>query len=316
MKKILIIFGFLLLNLNLSAQSKKEIIQTLTNRIDSLNLEITNRDSKFEKELSSLNKDKELLLFNISKLENNLISLKENITKLNSKLFVFKDSIDILKSENKLFLSNQKDYGNEVVIGTQIWSKMNLDVTTYSDGTPIPQVTDPEQWANLTTGAWCYYNNDSFNGKTYGKLYNWYAVAGIYNAASAKNPTLRKKLAPIGWHVPNDKEWTTLFDFLGGELVAGGKMKSPGILLWKSPNALATNSSGFTGLPGGCRHLQGEFFGYFRNEYNHGGYGNWWSSSDSDVVTTSYIYLDYESGKVEFDNDYIFCGFSVRCLKD
>lgn len=161
-------------------------------------------------------------------------------------------------------------------IGTQTWMAKNLDVATYNDGTPIPQVTDPSAWVNLTTGAWCYNNNDPANGTKYRKLYNWYAVAGIHD----NDPnTPNKTFAPIGWHVPTDGEWTTLADYLGGANVAGGKMKA--IADWISPNSLsaneaaeiATNSSGFTGLPGGSRSN-----GYF------GGIGTsstWWSSSES-----------------------------------
>jgi len=100
-----------------------------------------------------------------------------------------------------------------VTIGTQTWTSKNLDVATYSDGTVIPQVTDQTAWANLTTGAWCYYNNDAANGTTYGKLYNWCAVAGIHDTDP---DTLNKKLAPTGWHVPTDDEWTTLTTELGG----------------------------------------------------------------------------------------------------
>ena len=97
-----------------------------------------------------------------------------------------------------LFISIEITYGQQVTIGTQIWQSTNLDVTTYRDGTPIPQVTDPTQWANLTTGAWCYYNNDPANGTIYGKLYNWYAVAGIHDTDPS---TPNKILAPQGWHV-------------------------------------------------------------------------------------------------------------------
>lgn len=140
------------------------------------------------------------------------------------------------------------------------FTKTNLNVSKYSDGTLIPQVTDPTQWANLTTGAWCYINNTTANGTTYGKLYNWYAVVGIYDAASAVNPALRKKLSPTGWHVPTDAEWTQLTDCLGGEPVAGGKMKSTGTSLWQSPNTAATNESGFSGLPGGYRSGFGTFW--------------------------------------------------------
>jgi uncharacterized protein (TIGR02145 family) len=129
-----------------------------------------------------------------------------------------------------------------VTICSQVWATKNLDVTTYSDGTVIPQVTDPTAWESLTTGAWCYYNNDPANGAVYGKLYNWYAVAGIYDAASLANESLRKILAPTGWHIPSDAEWTTLITFLGGPAAAGGKMKEAGICHWEYPNISKSNT--------------------------------------------------------------------------
>ena len=125
-------------------------------------------------------------------------------------------------------------YGNEVVfttpltIGTQVWATQNLNVSTYSDGTPIPEVTDPTAWANLTTGAWCYYDNTIANGTTYGKLYNWYAVAGIYDASSLSDVSLRKNLAPAGYHIPTDAEWTTLINYLGGQWEAGSRKQDEG----------------------------------------------------------------------------------------
>ena len=195
-----------------------------------------------------------------------------------------------------------------VTICTQIWTTINLDVTTYSDGTPIPQVTDPTAWGNLTTGAWCYYNNDAANGTTYGKLYNWYAAAGIYDAASLANPALRKKLAPTGYHVPTDAEWTTLTTCLGGETVAGGKMKETGTAHWNSPNTDATNSSGFTGLPGGYRYSNGTFNGIGYN-------GSWWGSSEL-ATYAWYRYLNYSNGFANSGNDYKPTGLSVRCLRD
>jgi uncharacterized protein (TIGR02145 family) len=189
-----------------------------------------------------------------------------------------------------------------------IFTKQNLNVSKYSDGTPIPQVTDPTEWSNLITGAWCYYNNTTTNGTTYGKLYNWYAVAGIYDVASANNPSLRKKLAPTGWHVPTDAEWTQLTDCLGGESIAGGKMKTTGTSLWIS-NTDATNTSGFTGLPGGYRNLTGTF-GTIRNN------GFWWSSSESSTAYAGYRILYYNFGLAGRDFDYKKLGFSVRCVKD
>jgi uncharacterized protein (TIGR02145 family) len=140
-----------------------------------------------------------------------------------------------------------------VIIGTQIWTNTNLDVTTYRDGTPIPQVTDPTAWAGLTTGAWCYYNNDPANGAIYGKLYNWYAVAGIHDNDPA---TPNKILAPTGWHIATDAEWTSLTDFLGGANVAGKKLKdNSATSTWDVTTHYATNQSGFSALPAGVGYL-------------------------------------------------------------
>jgi uncharacterized protein (TIGR02145 family) len=193
-----------------------------------------------------------------------------------------------------------------VTIGTQVWAAKNLDVATYSDGTPIPEVKDATAWANLTTGAWCYYENSTANGTTYGKLYNWYAVAGIHdNDANTPN----KKLAPTGWHVPTDAEWTTLTTFLGGASVAGGKMKATGTSSWRTPNTDATNSIGFTGLPGGFCFTDGTF-------ESIGDFGFWWSSSEDVATDAWYRYLVFLSGSAGRDKNGKTVGLSVRCLKD
>jgi uncharacterized protein (TIGR02145 family) len=194
------------------------------------------------------------------------------------------------------------------------FTKQNLNVSKYSDGTPIPQVQDPTQWVNLTTGAWCYYNNDPANGAIYGKLYNWYAVAGIYDAASLANPALRKRLSPTGWHVPSNAEWTQLTDCLGGDALAGGKMKATGTLqagtgLWQSPNTDATNESGFTGLPAGCFNASGVFLSI-------GDGGVWWSSSEDNTTSAWDRILSYLNGNVSSINRPKRFGFSVRCIKD
>ena len=195
-----------------------------------------------------------------------------------------------------------------VTIGTQIWTIKNLDVATYSDGTPITQVTDPTLWKNLTTGAWCYYNNDAALGSIYGKLYNWYAVVGIWNEASKTDETQRKKLAPKGYHIPSDGEWGTLTGFLG-EGFAGDMMKETGIVHWNSPNQYATNSSGFTGLPGGGCYESGTFG-------NIGITGNWWSSSSYNLKAgwprTLYYNISYANSYGANKS----IGMSVRCLKD
>ena len=182
-----------------------------------------------------------------------------------------------------------------VLIGTQYWMDKNLELTTYRNGDTIPYVTNPTAWAALTTGAWCYYNNDPSSG--YGKLYNWYAV------------TDSRGLAPQGWHIPTDAEWTTLSTVLGGESVAGGKMKTTGTTRWTSPNTGATNESGFAGLPGGYRDFNGTF-SYIDN------YGYWWSSTEYNTSLAWFRVLVYVNGSVERSYFNKEIGFSVRCLRD
>jgi uncharacterized protein (TIGR02145 family) len=214
------------------------------------------------------------------------------------------------------------DNNNYYIINicNQKWAETNLNVSKYSDGTPIPQITDPVQWANTNTGAWCYYNNDPVNGANYGKLYNGYAIAGIYNSASAVYPSLRKSLAPNGCHIPSNGEWNTLASCLGGESVAGGKMKEVGTTHWLSPNTSADNSSIFTGLPGGSRDQNGSF-------HNLTAYGNWWST-DLSLVATG-IGVPFTNNKVRGLNstssiienvttyvNIMNVGYSVRLIND
>lgn len=185
-----------------------------------------------------------------------------------------------------------------VTICNQTWIKTNLNVSKYRNGDVIPQVTTQTAWSNLTTGAWCYYNNDPANGATYGKIYNWYAV---------NDP---RGLAPAGWHIPTDAEWTTLTDCLGGEALAGGKMKETGTTHWTSPNANASNSSGFTGLPGGWRTSTGTFS-------NIGTHGYW--HSETTTFNTFYVwsrYLNCNFGDVGRYEDTKGQGTYVRCLKN
>ena len=191
-------------------------------------------------------------------------------------------------------------------ICNQVWMVKNLDVTTYRNGDIIPQVTDQAEWNALTTGAWCYYENNSANGPVYGKLYNWYA---------ANDP---RGLAPTGWHVPTSDEWAIVSDCLGGDFVAGGKMKSVGTIeagtgLWHDPNTDATNSSGFTGLPGGLR-LVDAGFGFERI----GNYGLWWTSTAHPIENNFIFYRMLFRDPPFILQGYMFkeAGLSVRCVKD
>jgi len=184
-----------------------------------------------------------------------------------------------------------------VTIGTQVWMVENLKTTKYNDGTAIPLVTDGTAWSNLTTPGYCWYNNDAATYKTtYGALYNWYAVH-------------TEKLCPTGWHVPTDGELTTLTDFLGGELIAGGKMKETGTTHWLSPNTGATNESGFTAVPTGVRYGGGGFDGI----------GSWcqmWSSFEYSTIYAWYRSLVYNGSNVVRNYGYKTAGYPVRCLRD
>ena len=189
--------------------------------------------------------------------------------------------------------------GIGVKIGNQIWMKKNLDVSTYRNGDPIPNVTDTAAWNTLTMGAYCYYNNDSATyAAVYGKLYNWYAV---------NDP---RGLAPVGWHVASDKEWLTIGDLLGGDKVAGRRMKEKGHAHWVGSDSSATNSSGFTALPGGFRLGHNNFSGV-------GSLGFWWTSTPTELEGGG-IFRNLSSSGNKLDGEGIEGNYfySVRCMKD
>jgi uncharacterized protein (TIGR02145 family) len=191
---------------------------------------------------------------------------------------------------------------NTVTIGTQTWMAENLKTTKYNDGTAIPNVTDGTAWAALTTPSYCWYNNDATTYKaTYGALYNWYTVNSTSNGG--------KNVCPTSWHVPSDDEWTTLTTYLGGESIAGGKLKETGNTHWIASNTESTNETGFTALPGGYR--------YYGGTYNDFGiYGYWWSSTEYSTSDAWYRSMNYFNANVyrNFSNKLL--GYSVRCVRD
>lgn len=185
-----------------------------------------------------------------------------------------------------------------VVIGSQTWFSSNLKTTKYANGDPIPNVTNNSQWSNLTSGAWAHYSNNSQYDNQFGKLYNWYAVNDSRN------------VCPTGWHVPSDSDWTVLETHLGGQPVAGGKLKSTQVPLdWSTPNTGATNSEGFNAQGGGYRLVDGSF-DYIKS------HGYWWSStsySTTDAWRRSFMYNSSGSIRNALDKN---MGFSIRCVKD
>lgn len=182
-----------------------------------------------------------------------------------------------------------------VSIGKQVWMAENLDVTCYRNGDPIPEVRDPKAWSELTTGAWCWYENKDEYGKRYGRLYNWYAVS---------DP---RGLAPEGWRVATDDDWEKLAEALGGELVAGGALKDA--RAWKSSEG-TTRRSDFALLPSGARReTDGRFLLL-------GEYSRLWSATESSsekAWSRGVGYFDMALRRGEANKR---LGFAVRCLKE
>ena len=183
-----------------------------------------------------------------------------------------------------------------VKIGNQEWLAENLKTTHYRNGDAIPNVTDDPEWEALESGAYCNYDNQSSKGSVYGRLYNWFAVDDS------------RGIAPEGWHVASDDEWAVLCAFLGGEPVAGGKLKERGLTHWKDPNLDATNSFGFSGLPAGKRSFTGEF-----EDINLA--CGFWSSTPGDGATSVY-YLNHGAADVYQNFELYRYGRSIRCLRD
>ncbi|WP_034917662.1 fibrobacter succinogenes major paralogous domain-containing protein [Gillisia sp. CAL575] len=202
-------------------------------------------------------------------------------------------AIALISCTNTLFSQTFK----QIKIGDQTWMAENLNVDKFSNGDLIPEVKSKKEWENAGINeqpAWCYYENDSENGTTYGKLYNWYAVSDS------------RGLAPSGWHIPSNKEWTQLTDYLGGEDKAGTKMKSESGWMHKGKG---TNKSGYLGLPGGWRNY-GNFDGI-------GEYGYWWSSTENTSCCAWISFLQYSNGSVNGSGNYNKDkGLSVRALRD
>jgi uncharacterized protein (TIGR02145 family) len=321
------------------SQSKKEQIEVLTSRVDSLNralnserkinsdktTQITTLNKKIsilESDISDLNKKMNSLTNELTMNKSNLDTKEQELIKLQSELHTKADSLMLMRIElNKLkpapepILTNNTNSNKTnqsaqtsqtggykpVKIGTQTWMTENLNVSTFRNGDPILEAKTDAEWKKASENrqpAWCYYNNNPTNGEKYGKLYNWYAV----NDA--------RGLAPAGWHIPSDADWTILTDYLGGEDTAGEKMKFTDF--WTDnygESGNGTNESGFSGLPGGERYTNGRFS-------NFGSKGGWWSSTENYTGLPWNRYLNHNNGNVYNVDQNKTIGFSVRCLKD
>jgi len=217
--------------------------------------------------------------------------------------FIFIITNNCKKEDDKIIPNTVTDIdGNiyhTVIIGNQTWMVENLKTTKYNDGTTIPLITDNAMWATLNAPAYCWYNTETMIDKNiYGALYNWYAVK-------------TGKLCPVGWHVPTDMEWDILINYLGGECVAGGKLKEKGTTHWFDENVGASNSSGFTALAGGYRECSGQF-------YEIGLVGKWWTlTKNIDHLNHAYYLMAFNDDPTIIKSYSSFkYGFSIRCIKD
>ena len=351
MKNPLIILFLVIFSVSNSfGQSKKEQIEQLNYRVDSLIQVLSSERSNIKQQKTELEQQIVDLNNSITKLkaqaliDNNSLKTKDEAivkaasekAQLSAALKQKNDSLNLVLAELEklkppvkvapvIRVVDNKGPVKGVAIGTQVWTTKNLDVATFRNGDPIPQAKSYEEWkaaGDNKQPAWCYYDNKAANGTKYGKLYNWYAV----NDA--------RGLAPAGWHVPTDEEWTVLSTFLGGDAVAGKKMKSTSgwspleitcanceswndeyrgktrcnvckdtrEVLGKTNSGNGTNSSGFTALPGGlCIKWYFDYVGKI---------GGWWSASGTG---TRELHYNYSVLNRTSSND---VGLSVRCVKD
>jgi uncharacterized protein (TIGR02145 family) len=184
-----------------------------------------------------------------------------------------------------------------IKIGKQTWMVENLKVAHYQNGDPLPNVIYIKNWDTLITGAFCEYNNFPANGKTFGKLYNWYAVHDNRN------------IAPTGWHVADMDDWDTLRKFLGDSKDLGGKIKETGFSHWLKPNTGATNETGFTALPGGYRNEGGN---YYDASYS----ARFWTNTDFPGHGAHMLLLYADQNVLINGNNDKKSALSVRCIKD
>jgi uncharacterized protein (TIGR02145 family) len=204
------------------------------------------------------------------------------------------------KKEEEIITDVDGNVYTSVTIGTQVWMVENLKTTKFNDGTQIPFASNATEWQTKydQTPFYCWYDDNIANKDIYGALYKWYSVK-------------TGKLCPTGWHVPSDTEWETLATFLGGDSIAGGKLKETGTTHWLEPNTGATNETDYTALPGGTRG-NGESIDFL----GIGSFGNYWSSTESLPGNNAWGRGFGQSSLLSRGWGWEPLGYSVRCLKD
>ncbi len=242
----------------------------------------------------------------IRKTDSSLISIP--ISEIDS---IYYDTISTFTCGDQISDIDGNTYGT-VQIGNQCWITENLRVTHYPNGDSIPNITDNAQWGSLhdnnSDDAFCIYDNDT-NNVFYGALYTWASAMGDNAVSSNTYPSNVQGVCPDGWHMPSDTEWVALINYLGGDTIAGGKMKSTGVTYWTNPNTGATNSSGFSSLPNGYRKYDGSFNFLGTNVF-------WWSATESTSGHASSYNNSYSNDNVTTYSSSKSDGLSVRCVKD
>jgi uncharacterized protein (TIGR02145 family) len=249
--------------------------------------------------------------------------LKKQLLSITGLLF-YTFFCNLYSQNNGTSLDQDSNSFEWIKYGDQYWSVVNAEVETYRDGTPIPYIEDQTVWKDLTIGAWCYYKNDSTDDKIYGKLYNWYAVAGIFDEASLNDASLRKEFAPTGFRVPNNDDWNEFYQYMISagfnfdSSTDGNKLAKSlaSVQLWNSSevdgspglNKESNNSSLFKAIPVGVRAgcCFTDYFG------SRGVQTYFWSKNEHDQNNSVCAYINFEDYKSNFQNNFKTDGYSVR----
>ena len=304
MKDILLIFVFIATSLFSYSQSKKKQIERLNYRVDSLNQIIINQSEKnliAENKISDLNNTIIKLQAIISTFNSDISKLKTEIG-TNKKEIVAKNqhiaNLEALiksKSDSLTLFLNQQGYSlKTVTIGDKVWMIKNLNVSTFRNGDIIKEAKTSLEWRKaLAAGepAWCYYNNDAFNGEKYGKLYNIHAYFDS------------REIAPTGFRIPSQLDWMDLEGNFDTELINKVKSSSG----WKH-NKNGTNESGFSGQPGGYRSANGVFYGIGESAY-------WWGHAEIGTNPCATFGIEDFNDEFSIGEDKA-GGYSIRCLKE
>ena len=279
---------------NSNVSSIQAQLTVIVGQIATLNTQLAATNS----DVSSIKSQLEGIVVQINTLNTQLAATNATVTSINEQLIASNAQLtNLLFQFNALLASlgividiDGNTY-HTVTIGTQVWMAENLKVTKFRNGNPIPY------WTQSSSRGYCWYNDNVGNKDIYGAIYNFYTA------------TDSRSICPLGWHIPTVEEWTTLINYLGGESVAGGKIKESGTAHWVSPNTGATNSSGFRGLPGGSRDCANSYIGL-------GTSGHWWSSLIVPVGKVSGIYASATSNSLIINSAFDCNASYVRCIKD